>query len=50
MKPIAKWTKRDWNIHTLQFYLAFVLFWFLHTYGAGMVDSFIAGFLGQPPQ
>ena len=49
MKPIAEWTKRDWNMLILQLFLAYVLFWFLHTYGEGAMDSLISGLLGQAP-
>ena len=43
MKPIAEWTKRDWNMLIFQLFLAYVLFWFLHTYGETFIEGFVDG-------
>lgn len=44
MKPIADWTKQDWNSLILQLFLASVLFWILKTDGDDVLEGFIDAF------
>jgi len=44
MKPIAEWTKRDWNSLIYAILTACVLHGFLDAYGASFLDGVIDGF------